>query len=70
MIVVGRKQIEDWKSRKQRVMVCWQVAEKKRGRIIDFDDTEIVLEVGGEKYGGYVVREICHNWFSIEEICG
>ncbi|MCI9039775.1 MAG: hypothetical protein HFJ29_07965 [Clostridia bacterium] len=70
MTALGREQMEDWKNRKQRVRVCSQGGGKKEGRIIDFDDTGIVLEEGGEEYGGYTVRKICHNWFSVEEATG
>lgn len=42
--------------------------KKKEGRIIDFDDTEIVLEDGEEGQWTPIERKICHNWFSVEEM--
>lgn len=70
MTALGRIQMEEWKDKKQRVRVCSQGGEKKEGRIIDFDDTEIVLEEGEEGQWTPIERKICHNWFSVVEMRG
>lgn len=60
--------MEEWKDKKQRVIVCSQGGKKEEGHIIDFDDTEIVLEEGEEGQWTPIKRKICHNWFSVVEM--
>lgn len=68
MTAVGKDQMEDWKNNQQRVIVCSQSGEKKKGRLVDYDDTEIVLEEG-ERDNAWnpIKRVICRNWFCVQE---
>lgn len=66
MTTVGKAKMEEWKNNQQRVVVCSQSGTKKVGILIDYDDTEIVLE-DDEWYPRRHALILCHNWFSVEE---
>lgn len=66
MSVMGMALMLKWQDDQQRVVVCSQSGEKQQGMIIDYDDTEIVLEK--DRGIGYPKeRIICRNWFSVKE---
>lgn len=68
MTAVGKAQMEEWKNKQQLVVVYSQSGEKKKGTIIDYDDTEIVLEERTGDFRHPVKQMIFHNWFYVQEV--
>ena len=67
MTALGKETIEQWKAKGQRVLVYSQEGRKEEGRLIDYDDTEIVLEQGDANSWYPITRIVCRNWFSVKE---
>jgi len=67
MTALGKETMEKWKAEGQRVVVYYQSGQGTEGVLVDYDDTEIVLEET-YKRPARIERRICHNWFYVKEV--
>lgn len=64
MTAEGKATIEKWKGDRQRVVIYSQGGQKVMGVLVDYDDTEIVLET---RERNSIKKIVCHNWFYVQE---
>lgn len=68
MTETGQQVMYQWGIEKKKITVHFQDGKKLTGKIIDYDDTEIVLEEGEEGNSRNPIKKvICRNWSYVQE---